>query len=92
LKEIENPLEGIVDGPKQSRAPIEHKNQVSSENTKTPAEELIEQLDISPSEIPKFIKMAKQKMHRHAKALEFEEAAKIRDQIKELETWLLRIS
>ena len=25
LKEIENPLEGIVDGPKQSRAPIEHK-------------------------------------------------------------------
>ena len=31
-------------------------------------------------------------MHRHAKALEFEEAAKIRDQIKELETWLLRIS
>ena len=26
--------------------------------------------------------MAKQKMHRHAKALEFEEAAKIRDQLK----------
>ena len=53
LKEIENPLEGIVDGPKQSRAPIEHKNQASSnENTKTPAEELIEQLEISPSEIP----------------------------------------
>jgi excinuclease ABC subunit B len=93
LKEIENPLEGIVDGPKQSRVPIEHKNQASSnENTKTPAEELIEQLEISPSQIPKFIKMAKQKMNRHAKALEFEEAAKIRDQIKELETWLLRIS
>ena len=92
LKEIENPLEGIVDGPKQSRTPIEHKNQASShENTQT-SEELIGQLEIAPSEIPKFIKMAKQKMHRHAKALEFEEAAKIRDQIKELETWLLRFS
>ena len=52
LKEIENPLEGIVDSPKQSRSPIEHKNQSSSnENTQTPAEELIDQLDISPSEI-----------------------------------------
>ena len=81
LKEIENPLEGICRWSKQSRAPIEHKNQVSSENTKTPAEELIEQLDISPSKIG-FIKMAKQKMRHHAKALEFEEAAKIRDQIK----------
>ena len=93
LKEIDNPLEGIVDSPKQSRTHIEYKNQATSnENTQTSTEDLIEQLDITPSEIPKFIKMAKQKMHRHAKALEFEEAAKIRDQIKELETWLLRFS
>ena len=93
LKKIENPLEGIVDGSKQSRIPIEDKYQASSnKNIQTPAEELLEQLDIAPSEIPKFIKIAKQKMHRHAKVLEFEEAAKIRDQIKQLEAWLLRFS
>ena len=97
-KEIENPLEGIVDTNKQSRIPTdkniaEDKGENQNEMIQNSVvDDIIEKYQLTPSIIPKFIKDSKQKMHKHAKALEFEEAAKIRDEIKFLETWLLRFS
>ena len=67
---------------KQSRSPIEHKNQASSENMKTPAEELIEQLDISPIGISEVCKNGEAKMHRLCKGFGLKRQQK-HDQIKE---------
>ncbi|MES9847579.1 MAG: excinuclease ABC subunit UvrB [Candidatus Thiodiazotropha sp.] len=49
------------------------------------AEEEIEYAGLSPSQMAKRIQQLEQQMYRHAQDLEFEEAAKIRDQIKRLQ-------
>ncbi|MEW8287340.1 MAG: excinuclease ABC subunit UvrB [Candidatus Thiodiazotropha endolucinida] len=49
------------------------------------AEEEMEYAGLSPSQMAKRIQQLEQQMYRHAQDLEFEEAAKIRDQIKSLQ-------
>lgn len=48
------------------------------------AEQQIEYADLSPKEMAKRIKSMEERMYQHAQNLEFEEAAKIRDQINRL--------
>ncbi len=45
------------------------------------AEEAIEYAAMSPAEVMKRIKQLEQKMYQHAQDLEFEEAARLRDEI-----------
>jgi len=49
------------------------------------AEELIEYSSMSPQQLQKRHKQLEEKMYQHAKNLEFEEAAKVRDEIKRLQ-------
>ena len=46
------------------------------------AEDVIEYASMSPKELKKEIKALEEKMHEHARNLEFEEAAKVRDEIQ----------
>jgi excinuclease ABC subunit B len=45
----------------------------------------------SPAKLAKKISTLEKKMYNHAKNLEFEEAAKIRDQVQQLQAWLDKI-
>jgi excinuclease ABC subunit B len=49
------------------------------------AEELIEYSSMAPQELQKHIKQLEDKMYQHAKNLEFEEAARARDEIKRIQ-------
>ncbi|MDH5546693.1 MAG: excinuclease ABC subunit UvrB [Gammaproteobacteria bacterium] len=49
------------------------------------ADDLIEYESLSPAKLEKQIKTLEQKMMRHAQNLEFEEAARVRDQIKKIQ-------
>jgi excinuclease ABC subunit B len=49
------------------------------------AEEALEYADLTPQQMARKIKALEKEMYRHAKDLEFEEAAAIRDRIKELQ-------
>lgn len=49
------------------------------------AEEVVEYATLSPVELGKKIKKLEQKMYEHARNLEFEEAAKVRDQIHKIQ-------
>ncbi|HLA75730.1 MAG TPA: excinuclease ABC subunit UvrB [Gammaproteobacteria bacterium] len=49
------------------------------------AEELIEYIALSPEKLMQKIKKLEQQMYKHAKNLEFEEAAQMRDEIKTLQ-------
>ena len=53
------------------------------------AETAAEYKALNPKEIGKRVKQLEEQMYHHAKNLEFEEAAKIRDQLKELEALLI---
>ena len=53
------------------------------------AESKTEYKKLSPSQMGKQIKRLEDQMYRYAKDLEFEEAAKIRDQIKEIEAEMM---
>jgi excinuclease ABC subunit B len=48
------------------------------------AEEVLEYAALSPAKLGKKIKQLEQKMFQHAQNLEFEEAAHLRDEIKQL--------
>ena len=48
------------------------------------AEEEIEYASLSPAELEKKIEQLEQQMFNHAQNLEFEEAAKLRDEIKHI--------
>jgi excinuclease ABC subunit B len=50
------------------------------------AEEQMEYASMSAAEMSKMIKQLEQKMYQHARDLEFEEAAAVRDQIKLLQS------
>ncbi len=50
------------------------------------AEEQLEYASMSPADINKMIQQLEKKMYRHAKDLEFEEAAAVRDEIRQLQT------
>jgi excinuclease ABC subunit B len=49
------------------------------------AEEVAEYAGLSPVQMAKRIKELEKQMYQHARDLEFEEAARIRDRIRELE-------
>jgi excinuclease ABC subunit B len=49
------------------------------------AEELIEYSAMSPRELQKTLKALEEKMYQHAKNLEFEEAGRVRDEIKRIQ-------
>ncbi|MGM0595264.1 MAG: excinuclease ABC subunit UvrB [Pseudomonadota bacterium] len=49
------------------------------------AEELIEYSAMSPKELDKQIKTLEERMHQHAKNLEFEQAAQVRDEIRKIQ-------
>lgn len=49
------------------------------------AEETVAYMALSPAQLAKKIKQLEQKMYQHAKNLEFEEAAKIRDELQSLQ-------
>ncbi len=70
-KNIADVLEGAYGGAARSQ---------SSEYAKV-AEEVIEYAAMSPAEAMKRIKQLERKMYRHAQDLEFEEAARLRDEI-----------
>jgi excinuclease ABC subunit B len=53
------------------------------------AEEAAEYAALSPQEVAKRIQQLEQKMYRHAQDLEFEEAAKLRDEIEHIRSNLL---
>lgn len=59
--------------------------QLSAKRYARVAEEEMEYAGLSPSQMAKRIQQLEQQMYRHAQDLEFEEAAKIRDQIKSLQ-------
>lgn len=59
--------------------------QLSAKRYARVAEEEMEYAGLSPSQMAKRIQQLEQQMYRHAQDLEFEEAAKIRDQIKRLQ-------
>ncbi|MEN8206994.1 MAG: excinuclease ABC subunit UvrB [Pseudomonadota bacterium] len=50
------------------------------------AEELVQYGRLTPGELEKQVKQLEQQMYTHARDLEFEEAARIRDQIRHLQT------
>ena len=49
------------------------------------AEEVAEYAGLSPAMLAKKVKKLEKQMYQHARNLEFEEAARIRDRIRELE-------
>lgn len=77
---IEKPIRGAV---------IEnYKNK--GEKLKVKSEKFLREIDpssLTPKEIKERIKILRRKMYQLASVLEFEEAAKVRDQIKRLEEW-----
>ncbi len=50
------------------------------------AETMVEYAALSPQQMAKRVRQLEEQMYRHARNLEFEEAARIRDQLRELET------
>jgi len=49
------------------------------------AEQAAEYADLTPAQMSKKVKELEKEMHQHAKNLEFEDAARVRDQLKELQ-------
>jgi excinuclease ABC subunit B len=49
------------------------------------AEELIEYGSLSPEQLQKKVKKLEKRMYEHARDLEFEQAARLRDQVRELQ-------
>jgi excinuclease ABC subunit B len=49
------------------------------------AEEVVEYADLTPAQMTRKIKALEKEMYRHAKDLEFEKAASVRDRIRELQ-------
>lgn len=62
------------------------------ENMLKIAEEKLEYSTLSPQKLAKKLKMLEEKMYNHAKNLEFEEAAKLRDEIKHIKSIVLESS
>ena len=56
------------------------------------AEEVLEYAALSPAKLVKKVKQLEQQMYEHARNLEFEEAAKIRDQIHKIKEQNLGLS
>ena len=56
------------------------------------AEEVVEYAGLTPAQLEKTVKKLEQKMMQHAKNLEFEEAAKVRDQIEHVKSVNLGIT
>lgn len=82
-KEIKDILEGARDHGERGR--------FSSASQKI-AEKEIEYLKMSPKELAKTLKKLEEQMFTHAKNLEFEQAAKVRDEIEEIRRGILEVS
>ena len=80
-KNIADVLEGAYGGAARSKP---------SEYAKV-AEEAIEYAALSPAEVMKRIKRLEQQMYQHAQDLEFEEAARLRDEIERVREGLLGV-
>ncbi|MES9991002.1 MAG: excinuclease ABC subunit UvrB [Candidatus Thiodiazotropha sp.] len=74
LKSIADIMEGAYPG-----------GQVNAKRYAKVAEEELEYAGLTPAQMAKRIQQLEQQMYRHAQDLEFEEAAKVRDQIKHLQ-------
>ncbi|MEJ2692646.1 MAG: excinuclease ABC subunit UvrB [Candidatus Thiodiazotropha sp.] len=74
LKSITDIMEGAYPGA-----------QMSAKRYAKVAEEELEYAELTPKQMAKRIRQLEERMYRHAQDLEFEEAAKIRDQIKTLQ-------
>jgi excinuclease ABC subunit B len=75
LKSIADIMEGAYPGA-----------QMSAKRYAKVAEEELEYAELSPTQMAKRLQQLEEQMYRHAQNLEFEEAAKIRDQIKSLQS------
>jgi excinuclease ABC subunit B len=75
LKSIADIMEGAYPG-----------GQVSLRKYAKVAEEEAEYAQMTPKQMAKRLKQLEEQMYRHAQDLEFEEAARIRDQIKDLQS------
>ena len=76
VKSITDIMEGAVPG---SGAPL------SARRFAAVAEEVAEYARLSPAELRKRLEALRRQMHEHARNLEFEEAARLRDEIRHLE-------
>ena len=76
VRPVENPLAALVQGD-YSDVPLDR-------DPRRP-EDVPE--DIERAEVPKLVVRMRRQMKAHAAALEFEEAAELRDRIKALEQW-----
>ncbi|MEW8505451.1 MAG: excinuclease ABC subunit UvrB [Candidatus Thiodiazotropha sp.] len=74
LKSIADIMEGAYPG-----------GQINAKRYARVAEEEMEYAGLSPAQLAKRIQQLEEQMYRHAQDLEFEEAAKIRDQIRHLQ-------
>lgn len=74
LKSIADIMEGAYPG-----------GQVNAKRYAKVAEEEMEYAGLSPAQMAKRVQQLEQQMYRHAQDLEFEEAARIRDQIRHLQ-------
>ncbi|MBT2988106.1 MAG: excinuclease ABC subunit B [gamma proteobacterium symbiont of Ctena orbiculata] len=74
LKSIADIMEGAYPG-----------GQINAKRYAKVAEEEMEYAGLSPAQMAKRVQQLEQQMYRHAQDLEFEEAAKIRDQIRHLQ-------
>ncbi len=82
-KTVEKKIADIMEGARDSA-----RGKVSS--TRAAAEEIARYRDASPAELGRSIAELEKQMHRHAELLEFEEAAKVRDQVRRLRDAVLR--
>ncbi len=82
-KTVEKKIADIMEGARDSA-----RGKVSS--TRGAAEEIARYRDASPAELGRSIAELEKQMHRHAELLEFEEAAKVRDQVRRLRDAVLR--
>ena len=85
-KGVEKAVKDVMEGanPATSAASAQRFSQV--------AEELIEYAALSPAQLQREIKKLEQRMQQHARDLEFEEAARLRDQIRQLQETNMGIS
>ncbi len=88
-KSIQSRVQDIMEGGYSNHQSLVKKK--SKGRGRAATEEDFENTFLSPAELVKKIQATEHKMYQHAQNLEFEEAARLRDQVQKLNTLLLKV-
>ena len=82
-RSVARPIVDVLEGARSDAAEKESRGKGKGKGSRV-AEEAVDYRTLEPAQIAKKLQQLEQKMYQHARDLEFEDAARVRDQIRQL--------